>query len=142
MIIENGKITAATILVVDDDQEIREALAEGLSLAGVKLTIVTAHNAVTAIQRAKQDKPDVIILDYNMPMGDGFALAEAIRATPSLANTKMIMLTSQDTTAKRWESVEKEIDAFIAKPFNFIDVEAQVFSLLSKTIEQTSTKKT
>ncbi len=135
MTIADGKIVSATLLIVDDDKDIRTALAQGLTLYGIELQVYTAHNAVSAIQIARTHKPDVMVIDYGMPMGDGFALAKEIRSISSLTDTKLLMLTAQDTPDKAWESVEYDIDAFMGKPFNMDDVEAHIYSLLGKTLD-------
>ena len=131
----NGKITAAHILIVDDDKDIREALADGLELPGISLTITTAENAVTAIANAMVTPPDVIILDYNMPMGDGFSVAKEIRSNPRFKNTRIIMLTAKDTQENQWKSVDHDIDAFLGKPFELAEVEAHIYGQLV-TIQQ------
>lgn len=135
MKVESGQPVSAVVLIVDDDEAIRESLAQAIDIEGVSIVITTAHNAVTGIQAAKDGKPDIVILDYNMPMGNGFAVAEAIRATPTLKHTKIIMLTAQDTPERNWESVDHGIDAFIGKPFDIVDVEAHITSLLVKQAE-------
>lgn len=135
MIIKDGKIVGATVLIIDDDKDTREALAASIMLVGINLGIVTAHNAVTGVQLAIQVTPDVILLDYNMPMGDGFATAKGLRAVESLRQTKILMLTAHDTADVRWNSVDNEIDAFMGKPFDITDVEAHIFSLLTQIQE-------
>lgn len=135
MIIKDGKIVGATILIIDDDKDTRDALAASIMLTGINLGIVTAYNAVTGVQLAIQVTPDVILLDYNMPMGDGFAAAKSLRAIESLRQTKILMLTAHDTADVRWNSVDHEIDAFMGKPFDITDVEAHIFSLLTQIQE-------
>lgn len=132
---DNGIITAATLLIVDDDRDIRESLAAGLDLPGIKLTIHTAEDAASALVAAGRYRPDVMILDYNMPMGDGFEVANAIRSTPELKYMAIVMLTAQDTPERNWQSVEHDIDAFIGKPFELADIEAHVYSLLTSLQE-------
>lgn len=131
----NGKITAATILIVDDDRDIRESLALAINLKGINLSILTAGNATQGLKLATEHKPDIIVLDYNMPLGNGIVLAETIRQTRALKRTKMMMITAQESSKLEWLSVDHDIDAFIRKPFDIVDIEAHIYSLLHTILE-------
>lgn len=133
---ESGQITTATLLIVDDDRDIREALAQAIHLEGIDLTVVSAADSTEGMRLALEVTPDVIIIDYNMPMVNGFAFADMIRADERLKRTKLIMLTAMDSKSMSWQSVEHHIDVFVGKPFDINDIEAHVYSLLSKTLEK------
>lgn len=136
MIIQNNHIVAADILIVDDDQAILDALCAGLALSGITLNITTAHSADVGYNSALAQIPDVIVIDYNMPLGNGFELANKIRSRSEFKATKLLMLTAQNTHDKAWASIEHRIDAFIGKPFDIEDIEANIFSLLSQIYEK------
>ena len=61
-----------TILVVDDDYDIRRAVEQCLAGIDIEPTVLTARNALTGLQLAKEHIPDVVVLDLQMPMGSGF----------------------------------------------------------------------
>ena len=133
---KDGQIIAARILIVDDDEAIREALSQAITLEGIELDIVTARNAAAGLAAAQAATPDVVILDYNMPMENGFELAAKLRSSEQFKATKLIMLTAQDTPGMSWQSFDHNIDAFLGKPFDLGDIEATVYSLLTQTQEK------
>ncbi len=105
-----------------------------MELPGIELAITTAPNAVTGLQIAKKNPPDVIILDLQMPGGSGFDFMSELKADPRLKNVKVLMLTAIDSQANLWESIERDIDDFLSKPFDFNELEARVRNLLEKDI--------
>ena len=121
-----------TIMVVDDDADIRQSIQMGLEEGALGVKVITAHNALTALQLAKTHKPDVIILDLHMPGGTGFEFMEELRQDPQLATTKVLLLTARASRENMWESIDKNIDDFMAKPFDFMELETRVKNLLAK----------
>jgi CheY-like chemotaxis protein len=100
---------APTILVVDDDREIRELIAEVLALDGYRVT--TAPNGKVALEQAREDPPDVIVLDLMMPVMCGWEFLEALRQDPSLAPIPVIV----DTASP--DSQVEGAAAILRKPF-------------------------
>ncbi len=82
----------AKILLVEDDNNLREIYEARLQAEG--FTIVSAHDGEEALVVAKNERPDLIISDVMMPKISGFEMLDIIRATPTLANVKIIMLTA------------------------------------------------
>ena len=120
----------ATILVVDDDPDICQAIQDGLELPGVELNVVTTLTGMNGLQSAKQLRPDVIILDLQLPDMDGFKVFDEIRQDSQLANSRVIMLTAQDSLGNLWESIDRQLDDFIAKPLDLMELEARVYTQL------------
>jgi two-component system chemotaxis response regulator CheY len=85
---------AATILVVDDDESIRELLRLHLAAAGYE--VHTTPDAIAAGYHVLRSAPDLIICDINMPHMDGFEFIEALRADTTLPRIPVIFLTSYD----------------------------------------------
>ena len=83
---------AATILIVDDDESIRELLRMHLSSAGYEVSV--AEDAIVAGYMVLRSPPDLIISDVNMPHMDGFEFVEALKADKSLPAIPVIFLTS------------------------------------------------
>ena len=82
----------AKILLVEDDNNLREIYEARLQAEG--FSIVSAHDGEEALVVAKNERPDLIISDVMMPKISGFEMLDIIRATPTLANVKIIMLTA------------------------------------------------
>jgi PAS domain S-box-containing protein len=115
---------AGTILIVDDQESVRQVLA-GL-LAGKGYRLGTARNGEEALAKAAELTPDLILLDVMMPEMDGFEVCRRLRADPYLAETPILLLTALDDRDSRLEGIEAGADDFITKPYNHIELEARV----------------
>ena len=100
-----------SILVVDDDQSLRDLLRLHLSAAGY--TVSTASDGIEAGYAVLKDPPDLIITDVNMPHMDGYQFVEALKSDKTLPKIPVIFLTSMDDVARG-----KELGAvgYITKP--------------------------
>ncbi len=87
-----------SILVVDDDQSLRELLKLHLSSAGYSVT--TASDGIEAGYAVLKNPPDLIITDVNMPNMDGYQFVEALKSDKSLPKIPVIFLTSMDDVAR------------------------------------------
>ena len=105
-------IHSRTVLIAEDDQEVRDALAELIGANGFEV-VGTAANGRDALYAAISTEPDVAILDYQMPGMDGISLAEAI--AQHLPSTQVIMLTAYDETSLSLEARAAGIFAFLVK---------------------------
>ena len=103
-----------TILVVDDEFANAEVLA--LILAEEGYSVTCASNGRDALGKIEQSCPDLVIVDYMMPIMDGGALGHAIRAHAQWRQTKIVMQSSLSEAAvqPRWDGY----DAFVRKPYN------------------------
>lgn len=115
------------ILIVDDDQEIRELLKEYLSRAG--FDVLTACDGVEMYQQLAQATPELIILDIMMPGDDGFSLCQQIRRK---SQVPIIMLTAASDEADRVIGLELGADDYIAKPFSPRELMARIKALLRR----------
>jgi serine/threonine-protein kinase PpkA len=119
-----------TILVVEDDDAIRNNIARLLKLEGYEVS--AAADGIEGLERARALKPDVVISDINMPGMDGFALAEALRADAALATTAVMMLTALDDRASMRRGMKAGADDYLAKPFTRIELLEALDGLLKK----------
>jgi serine/threonine-protein kinase PpkA len=103
------------ILVVDDEEAIRKNLDTLLSLEGFE--VATAPNGQHGLVLARSMLPDIIITDINMPLMDGYALLEAVRAHPELERTVVIMLTAAEDREHMRKGMARGADDYITKPF-------------------------
>jgi DNA-binding response OmpR family regulator len=102
------------ILLVDDDQQLREFLCLALRRSGYN--VIEADSGVTAFQMARQHFPDLIVSDIDMPGGDGTSLLREIRLHPELKSMQVVLMSgSPDLLASR-EGMEAGADDFLIKP--------------------------
>ena len=115
------------ILIVDDDQEIRELLQEYLVRAG--FYVLVAANGTDMYQHLQNEYPDLIILDIMMPGDDGFQLCQQVRRNSQIP---IIMLTAASDEADRVIGLELGADDYIAKPFSPRELLARIKALLRR----------
>ena len=103
-------------LVIDDNRQTANSLCRMLDLLGVPAE--AAYGSRTGLMRLAEHVPDIVFLDINMPGVDGFEVLGYLRRQPELANTPVIVVTSDDQpeTAKRAQ--ELGVVALIVKPFS------------------------
>jgi DNA-binding response OmpR family regulator len=114
------------ILVVDDEQFIRELLAEILLSEGYE--VVSASNGREAIKRAALEPFHLVILDANMPEMDGIETTRRLRSQRETSSVPIIMVTAFEET--RTEALHAGVDDFVPKPFDVADFLARVKALL------------
>ena len=115
------------ILIVDDDQEIRELLKEYLTRSG--FDVLAAAEGGEMYQHLSNNTPDLIILDIMMQGDDGFSLCQQIRRT---SQVPIIMLTAASDEADRVIGLELGADDYIAKPFSPRELMARIKALLRR----------
>lgn len=115
------------ILVVDDDRVLADVIAYSLQRAGFQ--IIQAFDGVTALQRWSEDKPDLIVMDVNLPRLDGFAVCQRIRTE---APTPIIFLTVRCEDADVVRGLELGADAYMTKPFSPRQLVARAQAILRR----------
>ena len=123
------------VLVVDDDPKILSLLRRGLSFEGYQVT--TADDGPGALASARDEPPDLVVLDVMMPGLDGIEVCRRIR---SGADVPILMLTARDTVPDRVAGLDAGADDYLVKPFAFAELLARVRALLrrSRTEERES----
>ncbi|HKW80091.1 MAG TPA: response regulator [Casimicrobiaceae bacterium] len=119
----------ATILVVDDEPEVREVLEEYLVRHGY--AVMAVESAATAKAEAARHAIDLALVDIHMPGEDGLALARHLRER--YAGIAIVMLTSASTVVDRIVGLEMGADDYIPKPFDPRELLARVKSVLRRT---------
>src|SRR6188768_211907 len=114
----------ARILLVEDDPSIREITALGLRAAG--FTVETASDGV---ERWRQDRPDLVLLDVMLPRLDGLEVLRAIRRE---ATTPVVMLTARADTIDVVVGLESGADDYVRKPFEMPELVARVRAALRR----------
>ncbi len=111
----------AKILVVEDDRSLSDALV--YNLRREEHTPMVAEDARTAIELARREKPDLVLLDLMLPGGSGFDVCRSVR---SFSSVPIIMLTARVEDVDRVLGLEMGADDYIAKPFNLRELLARV----------------
>lgn len=120
-----------TILVIDDNTDIRENTAEILELAGYKT--FTAENGKQGVEVAVKQKPSVIVCDIMMPELDGYGVLHLLRKNPETQNIPFIFLTAKTERSDFRKGMEMGADDYITKPFEDIELLNAVEVRLKKT---------
>lgn len=117
-----------TILVVDDDQEIRELLGDYLGRNGYEALLAEDGEAMHAL--LAESTPDLIVLDIMLPGPDGFTLCQQIRKTSDIP---VLMLTANADETDRIVGLELGADDYMAKPFNPRELLARIRAILRRS---------
>lgn len=108
------------VLVVDDDPLVVKILKAPLERAGYDVN--TAAHGLEALQRVKENLPDLILLDILMPLMDGFKVARLLKFDKRYKNIPIIVLTSRATEGEREMGEKVGADEFMYKPFRLPQV--------------------
>jgi DNA-binding response OmpR family regulator len=104
----------AKILIVDDDPELRMALK--LRLRANHYETVSAGDGYSAIALAQKERPNLIILDLGLPVGNGFNVLKRLQENDALSHIPVIVLTARDPQSNELRSLDSGATAFLQKP--------------------------
>lgn len=116
------------ILIIEDDEAIVRVLRRSLAYDGY--TVDVALDGETGLQVARDNHPDLVILDWMLPGMDGLEVCQRLRAG---GNIPVLMLTAKDTTADRVQGLDAGADDYMVKPFELEELSARVRALLRRT---------
>src|ERR1043165_1505266 len=119
---------SASILVVDDDPEIVTMLSTRLTKRGYKVS--TASDGHKAIETAKRERPDVVLLDVMMPGKSGWEVARALQQDPVTQGVKIVMVSAIGKKTNEITAPIYGADAHVDKPFEFEALEKVIAKLL------------
>ena len=120
---------AGKILVVDDDAANRELLQETLIAEGME--VVTAPDGRSSLEEFARLKPDLVLLDVNMPFLDGFEVCRRLKSNPETRLTPVMLVTGLTGREDRVRGIKSGADGFLSKPVDQSELLAHVRSLLS-----------
>jgi len=118
---------AKLILVVDDEPHMRRVMRMNLDLEGYR--IIEAENGLEAVNRVRDDLPDMVLMDVMMPEMDGFEALGLIRET---SNAPVIMLTVKDEEDDRIRGLELGADDYVTKPFSPRELASRIKAVLRR----------
>lgn len=117
-----------TILVVEDNYMNQEIAVELLQAAG--FDTLTAEDADTAVAITRERQPDLVLMDLHLPGKDGYAACREIRATPNLAQPRIVAFTALAMTTDQQKAVDAGCDGILFKPIEVENFAKQVGSFL------------
>jgi two-component system response regulator MprA len=118
-----------TILVVDDEPAVREALERALRTAGYVVRLAT--NGAEGLEAVADQHPDLVVLDVLMPVMDGFEACRRLREAGD--RTPVLMLTARDAVGDRVEGLDAGADDYVVKPFALDELLARIRALLRRS---------
>lgn len=119
----------ATILVIEDNESIREGLDQTL---GERFHVIMAHDGVDGLKMAIKNAPDLILLDVMMPRLDGFLTCEALRQEETTRDIPIIMVTALKSTKERIHAFKVGADDYVSKPFDSDELMARIEAKLRR----------
>ena len=111
--------SSITILIVDDDPFIRDSTRR--SLEGAGYSVLAAENGQTGLRLAAECKPELLLLDVNLPRVSGLEVLERLRLDPRTHLLPIVILTSSDEERDRLRSYETGANSFVRKPLDFAE---------------------
>jgi DNA-binding response OmpR family regulator len=124
------------VLVIEDEPAVRTGLEENLKLEG--FSVISCDNGSSGIERFKEDKPQLVILDLMMPGLDGMEVCKQLRAIE--LRTPIIMLTAKDGEIDKVLGLELGADDYLTKPFGMRELFARIKALLRRSSDQVESK--
>ena len=122
------------ILVVDDDEFMRMMIAEAI---GDDFRIIDVGSGTECLEAAAREKPDVILLDVEMPGIDGYETCRQLKGDFDLDSIPVIFISSHDQIEARLRGYEAGAEDYILKPFSPQELLAKISGLLHKVAERT-----
>jgi len=123
-----AKADSKLILIVDDEARMRRFMQMNLDLEGYR--VIEAENGLQAVDRVREDLPDLVVLDVMMPQMDGFEALELIRKT---SKVPVIMLTVRSEEDDKIRGLDLGADDYITKPFSPRELASRIKAVLRRT---------
>lgn len=121
------KADSKVVLIVDDEARMRRFMQMNLDLEGYR--VIEASNGLEAIDRVREDLPDLVLMDVMMPEVDGF---EALRIIRETSTVPVIMLTVRDDESDKVKGLELGADDYVTKPFSPRELASRIKAVLRR----------
>lgn len=119
------------ILIIEDNEENRDSLSRRLQRRGFE--VLYADDGRIGVKTARAERPDLILMDMNMPEMDGWQATREIKASAELAATPVIALTAHAMVGDRERAIEAGCSDYHTKPIEFAKLLSQIETLLRST---------
>lgn len=120
----------AKILIAEDERDIRDLVGFTLRFAGHE--VVAVSNGEEAVQAAREEKPDMVLMDVRMPRMTGYEACEKMKADPQLKDIPVVFLSAKGQDAEIRTGMEMGAEEYLLKPFAPIDLTRRVDEILRK----------
>ncbi len=127
---QQSEATARTILVADNEADVLALVQSGLARDGYR--ILTASDGQAALELARQELPDLCVLDVMMPKLTGFEVTQALRAENATRAIRVILLTARSHETDVVRGFDSGVDDYVMKPFSPQELRMRVRALLSR----------
>ena len=128
-----------TLLLVDDEEEVVQIIMKKISWEEIGFSVIGhANNGVKALERVEEYQPDVVITDIKMPYMDGMELAKRIKA--GYPDIKILFFTGFDEFEYAREAIHLEVEEYILKPLNAVEL-TEIFEKLKTKLDQEISEK-
>jgi len=118
-----------TVLLVEDTEDNRQMMSRLLEMSGYR--VVEALNGKQAVEVARAERPQVILMDLSLPFIDGLAATREIRSLPEFRNVPIIAVSAHDTADFHSEALAAGCNVYVTKPVDFPELEELVQRLLA-----------
>jgi chemosensory pili system protein ChpA (sensor histidine kinase/response regulator) len=118
-----------TAMVVDDSITVRRVMERFLQRNGIR--VITAKDGLDAVSQLRDNKPDIILLDIEMPRMDGYEFAKHVRNDPRVSDTPIIMITSRVGDKHRAKAIEIGVNDYLGKPYQ----ESQLLDAIQRLLD-------
>lgn len=129
-------MTSQCILLIDDNYQLVQGIQNSLKDDGYETII--ASNGLDGLKAVRRHRPNLVVLDINMPWMDGLELCHRLREDNQLRKIPILFLTSRNSMDDRIHGLDCGADDYLAKPFNTNELKARIRALLRRTQENES----
>jgi len=126
------KTSRVRVLVVDDEADIVSTIEYRLKFN--EIDVITAANGKEGLEKAANEKPDLILLDINMPVMDGHEMLERMKHSSDLKDIPVIMLTAFSDAKDVAKAADLGVADYITKPFDFTDLMGKISKALGDKV--------
>ena len=116
------------VLLVEDHEELWDFLSRRLKRRGFE--VVLAHDGQQGVDMVRSERPDVVLLDMNLPVMDGWTAARTLRADPDTARVPIVALTAHAMAGDKAKALEAGCDDYHPKPVDFSRLLSQIEEVL------------
>jgi two-component system, OmpR family, alkaline phosphatase synthesis response regulator PhoP len=130
---DSDTVSKSTILIVDDERDILDLIEYNLKKEG--FVVVTAEDGEEGIERARQIKPDLVLLDIMMPKMDGLEVIDMMRQDANLKDIPVIFLTARSDEKTEVKGLDRGADDFLTKPISTTKLVSRIKAVLRRYSE-------
>lgn len=123
-----SEITQQSVLIIDDSQDIHQLISA--RLGSERVSLLHAYNAAEGLEAVQRHKPDLVLLDVDMPHTDGMTLCRTLKEDPEVSYIPVIFLTGTMDTPTKVQAFELGAVDYITKPFDAVELKARVRAAL------------